>query len=52
MYTEKKFDFDIKMINRVEVFHSNIVRGFRFLDKNFKILYEIGDTLNKKNNHT
>ena len=41
-YVEKKMNFDIKLIKCVQVFHSTYIRGFKFLDKDFKILYEIG----------
>ena len=41
-YVEKKMNFDIKLIKCVQVFHSTYIRGFKFLDKDFKVLYEIG----------
>ncbi len=41
-YVEKKMNYDIKLIKCVQVFHSSYIRGFKFLDKDFKILYEIG----------
>ena len=41
-YVEKKMNFDIKLIKCVQVFHSTYIRGLKFLDKDFKFLYEIG----------
>ena len=41
-YVEKKINFDRRLIRCVQVFHSSYIRGFKFLDKEFKVLYEIG----------
>lgn len=39
---ERKMNFDRRLIRCVQVFHSSHIRGFKFLDKEFKVLYEIG----------
>ena len=39
---ERKMNFDRRLIRCVQVFHSSYIRGFKFLDKEFKVLYEIG----------
>ena len=41
-YVEKKMNFDIKLIKCVQVFNESYIRGFKFLDKDLKVLYEIG----------
>ena len=41
-YVERKMNFDRRLIRCVQVFNSSHIRGFKFLDKEFKVLYEIG----------